>query len=277
MKINVSKKKLHDLVVDLTVIPVAAGSESGGAVRELSRKVRDAVVARIEMTGFRAKAGKTLNVQTDGGDMQLVGLGSDHSAEAYRRAAAKGAAAAAGRNAKSVVVAAGSGATAKKVLGPIVEGYLLGSYRFDKYKSKASKNDDARYAGPNTLTVAGGGLTAGVGSKNEIERAKSVCEGVCLARDLINEMSKVKTPTFLAKTAKQIAKAEKLKCEVWQGARLEKEKMNGILAVSAGSAEPGALIKLVYTPRKKTRAKVAIVGKGITFDSGGGLPPCSAS
>lgn len=265
MKVTVSKKKLQELDADLYVIPVAIGAETGGAVRELSAEDRDLVAARVAAASYKAKAAATLGIQSPRGDILLVGTGDDRTGEVYRRAAAKAVGACSAVRAKRVVISAGSGAGAKKQLGPLLEGYLLSAYRFNKYKAK----EEGRYEGPDSLTIAGPGLSPGAGSKALVDRTMHVADAVCMARDLINETSKIKTPNYLVKTAKRIAKDGGLKCEIWQGARLEKEKMNGILAVSAGSEEPGALIKLVYTPAKKARAKVAIVGKGITFDSGG--------
>jgi leucyl aminopeptidase len=265
MNITVSKKKLKDLDTDLIVIPVASGSEDGGAVRELAADDRALVSARIDATGYKAAAGKTLGVQSPRADILLVGTGDDRAAETFKRAGAKAVAAAATIRAKRLVISAGSGSVAKKHFGSVLEGYLLSAYRFDKYKAKK----DDHYAGPKALVVAGTSLTPGAATKRVIARTEKICEAVCMARDLINETSKIKTPNYLVKNAKRIAREEGLKCEVWQGQRLVKEKMNGILAVSAGSEEPGALIKLVYKPKKKARGKVALVGKGITFDSGG--------
>lgn len=265
MNITVSKKKLKDLDADLYVIPVASGAEIGGAVRELGAKERGLINARVEATGFKAAAGKTLSVQTPDGDILLVGTGDESNAETFRRAGAKTVGAAAQIRAKKVAISAGGGSGAKKRFGPLLEGYLLASYRYDKYKAR----QDDHYEGPRSVTLAGTTLSPGAAAKATVERTRKVCDAVCMARDLINETSKIKTPNYLVKAAKRIAKEEGLSCEVWQGARLVKEKMNGIIAVSAGSEEPGALIKLVYKPKKKSRSKIALVGKGITFDSGG--------
>jgi len=264
MKINVTDKKAESVAADLYVVPVKEGAESSGALREFAPGVRKAAAARMKLEGFQGKAGKTLSVQLDRGDLLLVGLGSDRDAEAWRRAAARGQAACASIHAKNVVLCAG-GSGATDHLRPLLEGFLLSSYRFVKYKSKQEDG----YPGPKTLTVAGSGLKTGQALRDEVERTQRICEAVCFARDLINEMSTVKTPTYLAKTARSLARSSNVTCEVWQGERLRREGMNGILAVSAGSDEPGAFIKLVYKPRRRVRARIAIVGKGITFDSGG--------
>jgi leucyl aminopeptidase len=265
MKVTTSNRKPEELSAELYVVPVEEGAEQGGAIKELSPEMRRLVAARTGAVVFTGKAGKTLSVQTEAGDVALVGVGKREDAEALRRAAARGYAVAESIRAKTVVLCAGSDAEAAKRAVPLLEGFLLAGYRFDKYKSK---NEDG-YAGPRALTVAGSGLDTSSALRGSIERTRTVCESVCFARDLINEMSTVKTPTYLGTVAKNLAREGGFTCEVWQGERLKREKMNGILAVSAGSDEPGAFIRMVYKPRGKVRSKVAIIGKGITFDSGG--------
>jgi len=265
MEITVSKKKAQDIKADVYVIAVAAGAETGAAVKELARADREAIAARVSLTRFKGKAGKTLTVQAPCGDVVLVGTGGDRSAECYRRVAASGRAAAAVVCAERVALCIGGGAAAKKAVTPMIEGFLLANYRFDRYRSE---NSD-RYLGPESLVLVGAGAPSGVALRSSVNKAKAVCDAVCLTRDLVNEMSSVKTPSYLAKTAKAVARKAGIKCEVWQGEKLRRENMNGILAVSAGSKEPGAFIKLVYTPKKRPRASVAVVGKGVTFDSGG--------
>ncbi len=268
MKIQTTKQKPSELAADLFIVPVTEGAETAGAVRELGRAARDAVEARVAGQQYKAKAGSTLLVQTPEGDIVLCGLGKEKKDESIRRAAGAGRTTASGVKAKAVVFCAGAGAGAQKKVAPAVEGFLLAGYRFDKYRSK-KEDDDAVPNQVESLTLAGSGLANAAGLRATVERARKVCEAVCEARDLINEMSSVKTPTYLGKHAKKLARSHGLACDVWQGDKLVREKMNGILRVSAGSNEPGAFIRLVYTPKKKARARIALVGKGITFDSGG--------
>jgi len=274
MKISVARKKAGDIKADLKVLPVAEGKENGGGVAELSGAESTAVTRRMKATEFKAKEARTLSVQAGTSDVLLVGLGKEKSAEAYRRAAAKGVAAARAIKARSVAVCLGAGSSAHKYVDPVLEGFRLASYRFDKYKSNEKNSKDFRVS---SLVVAGSGLTAGSEARQTIARSDAVVDAVYLARDLINEMSSVKTPSYLVRTARRIAKGAGLRCEVWQGKKLETEKMNGIRAVSAGSAEPGAFIRMTYKPKGKARATIAVVGKGITFDSGGlSLKPAKA-
>jgi leucyl aminopeptidase len=267
MNIHVSKQKPGELKADLTALTVPEGSEATAA-KDLAPPARAAVEARMASQRFKGKAGTTLLVQTPQGDVVLCGLGKTRTAEALRRAAAKAQTAAASVRARAVVIWAGSGPTSRRALEPLLEGFLLNGYRFDKYRSKKDKEDEEKTE-VESLTIAGSGLPAGRAARSTVERVQTVCEAVFRARDLINEMSSVKTPTYLGKQAKEVARKHRLQCEVWQGDKLVRERMNGILRVSAGSDEPGAFIKLVYKPKKKKRATVALVGKGITFDSGG--------
>ncbi len=261
MNIKLSTAKASTLETDLTVIPVREGAETGNAVRELGREIRGRIKARAESASFRAKAGRRLLVQDGERDIVLVGLGTG-TAEDWRRAAGTAAGIASQTRAGSVAVCLGRGVDGR--LEAAVEGFTLACYRFDKYRS----DRDEAYGGPKTLTLTGSDLGT-AGARERLKNTRSLCEATVSARDLINEMSSVKTPSFLAATAKRLGRKTGLTCTVWQGDKLERERMNGILRVSAGSDEPGAFIKLVYRPKRKPRAKVALVGKGITFDSGG--------
>jgi leucyl aminopeptidase len=266
MKISVTDKKPSTIKSDLFVVLVEENGDPGSATSELAADVRKAVAARAKAVGYKAKKGATLSVQTTSGDILVCAVNNgDGAAEALRRAAGKAKQAAAAVKAGAVTFCVGSAKSAATRVEPIAEGFLLSSYRFDKYKSS---NDD-RYDGPKTVNIAGSGLEDLAAARADVEHAQVISDSVCLARDLINEMSSVKTPSYLARTAKSISRGTSLKCEVWQGDRLKREKMNGILAVSAGSDEPGAFIRLTYKPQRRSKGKIAIVGKGITFDSGG--------
>ncbi|MEE8310651.1 MAG: leucyl aminopeptidase [Candidatus Binatia bacterium] len=265
MRINVTDKKPESIKSDLYVVAVSDDGEPGAAASELSAEVRKAVSARAKAVSFKAKKGVSLSVQTSAGDVLVVGIGESADAESLRRAASKAQQAAEGIKAGVVTLCVGSRKDGLRWVTPLLEGFLLSTYRFDKYQTAS----EDRYEGPKTLNIAGSRIEDLAAAKADVEHAKTVTDAVCLARDLVNEMSKVKTPSFLVRTAKGIARGTTLKCEVWQGDRLKRENMNGILAVSAGSDEPGAFIRMIYKPARRSKGKIAIVGKGITFDSGG--------
>lgn len=265
MRINVTDKKPESIKTDLYLVTVVDGADPASSAADLASDVRKAISARAKQVSFKPKKGTTLSVQTPAGDVLVVAVGEKMDAEALRRAAAHARGAAGKLKAGVVTLCAGTHRDASSRVTPLVEGFLLAGYRFDKYKST---NDDG-YDGPRTLHVAGAGIDDVGAARAEVEHLKIIADAVCLARDLVNEMSKIKTPSFLARTAKSICRGTSMKCEVWQGERLKRENMNGILAVSAGSDEPGAFIRMTYKPARRSKSKIAIVGKGITFDSGG--------
>ncbi len=215
MQISVVDKKAGDWKADLYIVPVAEGEEKKGAVRDLDAATRALVEARVDKAKFKARAGRTLIVQTPDVDVVLTGTGKEKTAEALRSAAAKGIAAAQTIRAKHVVVAAAAAAASD--VAPLVEGVLLAGYSFDRYKSQ--KKDDEPYKGPSRLTIAGAQVPSGAAAKH-VDRVKAICEAVCYARDLINEMSTVKTPSYLAREARKVTRGTGIRCDVWQGSKL---------------------------------------------------------
>lgn len=146
----------------------------------------------------------------------------------------------------------------------IGEGLYLGSYEFNKYQTKEEKIDKKL----STIIIS---KPNAKGVKEGIEKAKFYAQATILARDLVNEQSSVATPTFLADLALSIAKKDKnITCKVYNKAEAEKLGMGAFLGIAKASATPPKFIHLEYKPEKvKNKEKLAIVGKGITFDSGG--------
>jgi len=147
---------------------------------------------------------------------------------------------------------------------PLVRGTLLGGYRFDRYKAQSEDEPDP--VATTDVTFIGPDQTPA------LQGVGSLADAVCLARDLVNEPAGVMTPTALAEAAQALARDDDhLACEVLDEAACEKLGMGLLLAVSRGSTEAAKLIHLTYTPPNPDPAlpKTALVGKGITFDSGG--------
>ncbi len=141
-----------------------------------------------------------------------------------------------------------------------VEGLLLGNYEFDKYKSKKEKIDS---------------LEVIINSSNEkltnsaIVQGEYLIESVSFAKDLVNEPAIVLTPMELAKRAEIELVKFGVDVTVLTKTELEDKKMGGILAVGGASANDPCLIKMEYKPKGKAKKKVALVGKGVTYDAGG--------
>jgi leucyl aminopeptidase len=141
------------------------------------------------------------------------------------------------------------------------EGALLGSFALDSKKAEPKPTVHTRV--DVVVSKAGAKLEAA------LARARVRADATVIARDLANEPSLDKTPAWLADRAKKIGKAAGVTVSVMEPAELEQRGFGGILAVGSGSTRPPRLIRLDYRPAGKTRGHVVLIGKGITFDSGG--------
>ncbi|MBF0423079.1 MAG: leucyl aminopeptidase [Magnetococcales bacterium] len=148
----------------------------------------------------------------------------------------------------------------------LAQGAWLGSYRFDRFKSKnREENPDEAVAVTLELAVPS--------QKKEqlhkkLARWQAICDGQCLARDLGNLPGNLLTPEGMAEQARKIAESFPIQVTVWDEKILKNNRMNGILAVGQGSMHPPRLIIMEYR-QGGDRPLLAVVGKAITFDSGG--------
>jgi leucyl aminopeptidase len=138
---------------------------------------------------------------------------------------------------------------------------LLGSYRFEKYRSKDATTPD-KLAQVKILVPE---------EPLALARGEIVARAVAMARDLVNEPASKLTPRALAEAAEALAQEKGLDCKVLGPKECERQRMRLLLAVAQGSVEEPRFVHLTYRPKGKERAKrkVVIVGKAITFDSGG--------
>jgi leucyl aminopeptidase len=141
----------------------------------------------------------------------------------------------------------------------IVEGIELGGYAFTPYKSTPKVSAIER------VVIVG---STGKRAQAAVDRALAITEAVCFARDLVNEPGGSLTPTELAKRAEAAGEAAGFEVEVWDERRIKAEKLGGVLGVNRGSDQKPRFLTLRYEPAG-ARATLALVGKGITFDSGG--------
>ncbi|HRY29056.1 MAG TPA: leucyl aminopeptidase [Elusimicrobiota bacterium] len=150
----------------------------------------------------------------------------------------------------------------EKNIEAFVEGFLLGSYRYLRHKSSPDKTvmpDEIVFLVPEKRRVS---LDAA------ISQGALYAEMTNYARDLINEPPSLKTPEMLSQKASELA-GDRIKVEIFKKDVLAKRGMFALLGVNRGSAHPPALVHLRYVPAGKPKARLALVGKGITFDSGG--------
>jgi leucyl aminopeptidase len=215
--------------------------------------------------GFDGKAGEVIVMPAEGGgSVVALGMGPRESvdAEGLRRAAAllvrtawKDA-----RVATTLLDAAPAGLDRARAAQAIAEGASMGAYRFGRYKSKSEPCAIESFA------VVGRG---GAGIAAALERGAAIGDAVNLARDLVNTPAGDMTPARLADIATDVAQRVGLAITVWDETTIVNERCGGLAGVAQGSTQPPRLIQLTYEPAKPARTTVALVGKGITFDSGG--------
>ncbi|WP_112468949.1 leucyl aminopeptidase [Streptomyces triticisoli] len=279
--LTLSTSAAPGLRADAIVIGVAkgAGSPSGDLVlapgAETVDQAYDGKLAGIlETLGASGAEGEVTKLPAPAGFkaplVLAVGLGpqpekdASYDAEALRRAAGVAARALAGTKKAAFALPLADAADAAAV----GEGALLGAYSFDTYKNNG-KDAEARDAkAPLADVVLLGGNPRDKAYKAAVERATTVCEELNRARDLVNTPPNDLDPAAFAALAQEAAKEHGLKVQVLDEKALAKGGYGGILGVGSGSASAPRLVKLTYTSAK-AKKHLALVGKGITYDSGG--------
>jgi leucyl aminopeptidase len=241
---------------------VALADGAAGVDAALGGVLLDALRA-VEATG---KADEAVKIPTLGkAGVPLVvaaGLGSGAPGaldpEAVRRAV--GTALRGLQSARRVAVAIGSG-TDPELVQAVSDGALLGGYRFTRFKPSAKPNALRRV----DIAVS---KPADAGARAALRRSKIVIEAVNNTRDLVNTPANELNPVTFAAYTRERGEAAGLAVEVLDERALKRGRYGAILAVGGGSGTPPRLVRLSYVPARP-RARVALVGKGITFDSGG--------
>ncbi len=248
------------------VVPMGADCEPGPGAAEILDQLGSWVGEHLEAVGFSGKPGDQAVIPTGGQSgyrsVVLVGVGDDPNHETVRRASATGV--------RAAPRAAGVVSTLHQIPTPgaleaTVEGALLASYRYQEYRSEPSDDPlpEIRLAPP---------LPSGW--EEGVTRARITAEAVAAARDWVNRPPLDKGPPDLADSFSQMGSEAGMTAEIWDEDRLAEENMGGMLSVGRGSHRPPRLVRLVG-PGQGPR--LTLVGKGITFDSGGlSLKPAKA-
>ncbi len=161
----------------------------------------------------------------------------------------------------------------------IAEGAELGLYEFKKYLAKEKGKHAGKIIYPEIISIYFNCNSSTITKviKNSAEEGfdfgKKTSLAANFARDIVNEPGNVVTPEYLAGVAKEISAGKNIECEIFNEKEIVKRGMNAFYGVAQGSKNPPRFIHLVYKPKDKSKnkknKKIAIVGKGITFDSGG--------
>ena len=257
-----SPAKTRSEAVVVGIVQGRKGPELASGAEEVTsaygRKLRG-LLASLDVTG---KAGEMVRVPTGGAIssplLVLVGLGEDAGPGAVRRAA--GVAARSVPNATSVALALP--ADTPELIGAVTEGHLLGGYAFTTYKQPVEAN------APGDVVILSP-IAREAEATQAFDRARTVAAAVTATRDWVNTPPADLTPPLFAEAVvAAAAEVGSVAATVYDEKALAKLGAGGILAVGGGSAAQPRLVELVYAPEGATR-HVALVGKGITYDSGG--------
>ena len=253
---------------DVLVLPIFEGLEPGPGVRAV-RGVD--LLALYEAAGHKGKRGQYLLVPNAGLDgveasaILLVGVGkrSEAGPDACRRAIGKVARQLSKRARIATTMPQIAGRAFDEAVQATVEGVLLGSYRFDRYKS----NSDGDTSKLREVAILGGARADARSARAAINRGQVIAESQMWARDLVNTPALDLPPAELAREAQKMARQFGLKSKIWTEAELKRGGFGGILGVGQGNVRPPRMIELRY--ENGSGAPIGLTGKGIAFDSGG--------
>jgi leucyl aminopeptidase len=218
-------------LADLDLVAIGAGAGDG----ELTRLPASGIAAR---------------------SLALVGLGAAAGTDALRSAAGTAARRIRGKTSLAFALPVEDGEQA----GAVLEGAALGAYDFSAYRSEPSP---AKAGAERVLLVTGREVAEEV-----VQRASVAADAVRLVKDLVNTPPLDLYPESLAEIAEREAEAAGVSARTWDEAALAADGFGGILGVGSGSTRPPRLVRVGWAPEGAT-GSLALVGKGITFDSGG--------
>jgi leucyl aminopeptidase len=277
MDVSTQSGSIQSIDVDAIVVNLfQAVTEPGGATRAVDKALDGAIRDLIANGAIRGNLNETAVIYPRGTiparRVIIVGLGleEEFDLDAVRQAAAAAARAARGTGARTLASIVHGGGRGGQALADasqaVVEGTILGLYRYqapgviprEEFERQLDSLTLVEFDAAKLAEVEAG---AGVG--------QALAEGTCLARDLANRPANVTTPAALAETAEQISADYGMACQVFDRDQMTELKMGALLSVSRGANEPPKFIALEHNPTGSDASPFILVGKGITFDSGG--------
>lgn len=268
MKIVVDDKKYGSFTGDAIFFPVFI--DDADYLSKIDKFTGGTLRDELVSTGFSAEFGEVLWVQLSSKSKQqikvcLLGLGekAKFGAEVLRRWAGKSIALARERGAKNIAYELSQLSTADNIQAA-AEGAWLSDYRFLKYKKTEAQKWQSKKISQVTIFV-----TSKQKFDESIKDAAIGVLGTTLARNLVNEPANYMRPRDLVDAAVKIADGSKIELGVLGKKELQENGFGAFLAVAQGSDEEPYLIHLFYSGGEKPEKRIALVGKGVTFDSGG--------
>ena len=275
MKITTSAAAAASANVDLLAVAVRRPVELSASAAGLDEALGGEIRRLIRAGEIRGTAGQVTVLHTGGTAVRprrvaVIGLGQRDKADAesVRNAAGAAVRTLGTVRGKSIgFVLDGLPLDAAEAARCVVDGVVIGGYRFDRFKTRDA---DERPTPPASLTLLSGDRAAGAAAR----RTAVSADAVNRARDLQNMPPNLLGPEQLAERAREIAKGHStLRAEVWDERRIAARGMGAFAAVAQASSKPARLIVLRHTPSRTARAArgvvMGMVGKGLTFDSGG--------
>lgn len=275
MKVQVTTGAIHEMDVDALIVSLFEGGlPSEGVMGALNAALDGALDALVESGDFTGAAGQTAILYSNGKiaarRVILVGLGpqDDFAIEGVRRAAALAAQTAKRltvTHAATVVHGLGmAGLAAAEVASAEVEGSLLALYR---YPGNPSQQDEKA---PDMLDLVVTDESVVPDIRVGASEAEHMAAGVCIARDLVNMPPNYCTPAHMADTATEMAESVGLRVQVLERGQMQALGMGALLAVAQGSDTPPRFIIMEHNAaRADELPSLVLVGKGITYDTGG--------
>ena len=275
MQIEVTSGELAEQDVDTVVVSLPEGSRRlAGAARALNTALGGTIGNMIGSRAIRLGSGTLTPVPVSGdvraGRVFVHGLGDREKLTPRQTRSQAGDLARALRTADAGSVALWAhpdwvGSDVERGGQSLAEGITLGLYRFDEHHTREADRPRGNVASVRIVESAERRATR---LRNGAERGAIMGEGASLARDLANAPANLMTPTHMAEKAQEIAEATGLECEIIEREEAERLGMGSYLSVAQGSHQPPKFIVLRYRGARGTRS-VGLIGKGITFDSGG--------
>lgn len=274
MKICVKKGKLQDIKSQAVILALFQDQkELTGTPLTIDRASHGLVTELINNGDFAAKPSQIAVIYTRGAipaqRIALVGLGkkSELDLEKIRTAFSKVLQHLRSLNIKEAAISIDLNLISEekdKIVQAVVEGALLGLYQYTPYKTV--EREEIKELEQLNIVAEGEEYSF---IENAVKNAQIITGAVYFVRDLISAPANEMTPSIMAQKAGEVARRKNVTCQVWDRAKMKKLGMNALLGVAAGSNEEPKFIILEYFGGKKSEAPVLLVGKGLTFDSGG--------
>lgn len=290
MRVQIDAGRVGEIQAETIVIPIArvegAPKQLPQGLSALDRRMGGRLADALASGDFKAGSGDRLVIyapqDSDLVRCILLGLGDskkiDDQAVRYLGGRVGREMQREGMGRFGLIVPQGQGISPERSAPLIAEGALLGAYCFDRYQTNGQNDDDndkktkKKKAGSQRLQIAYTRPIKALSSlRAEVKRTIQIAECQIEARNLSNEPPNAMYPESLAREARRMAREVGLRCHVMGVPELTKRRMGAILAVGQGSDRPPRLIVLEHgaTKRRKDKGTLVLVGKGITFDSGG--------